>query len=44
MIIGFSSLAIGLWILFAVSKRMNDYFSNRPNSNKERVLIFILAR
>ena len=43
MIIGFSSLAIGLWILFVVSKRMNDYFSNRPNSNKERVSKFSLA-
>ncbi len=43
MIIGYFSLAISLWILFAVSSRMNDYFSNRPNSNKDRVSKFSVA-
>jgi len=43
MIIGYFSLVIGLWILFAVSKRMEDYFSNRPDSNKDRISRFSLA-
>jgi len=43
MIIGYFSLAISLWILFAISSRMNDYFSNRPNSNKNRVSKFSAA-
>jgi len=43
MLVGYFSLAVSLWILFAVSNRMNDYFSNHPNSNKNRVSKFSVA-
>ena len=43
MTISYFSLAIGIWILFVISKKMEDYFLNRLNSKKERVSRFSIA-